>query len=446
MRGWLGTLTLFVVASAGVATWYGRPFLDERGAARLRHLPAELSDGHAQIDMACDACHTPFGGVGNEACQRCHEDGLAASQDAHPESKFTDPRNADRLANLDARRCVTCHQEHLPERTSRAGVTLPVDFCRACHEDIAKDRPSHDGLAFTTCSATGCHNFHDNRALNESFLAKHLGEPRLVASPRVPTRTPAVPRPPPAAAALDEAPPELADAAVKAAWAGSAHARGQVGCRDCHAPGGDGAPWAREPSLTTCRDCHEEQGAGFDAGKHGMREAAGLPAMTPALARRPMKADAHPRTLGCVSCHDAHTVDVRRAAVEACGECHDDAHTRAYAGTPHARAWEAELAGAAPPGSGVSCATCHLPRDNHDGRTRVQHDQNANLRPTTKMVRTVCGHCHGVGYALDALADAALVERNFDIPPAARIATTEWVERRVLEKAARQRQREEKRR
>jgi hypothetical protein len=58
-------------------------------------------------------------------------------------------------------------------------VTLATGFCQACHADVARERPSHQGVAFTSCAATGCHNFHDNRPLRESFLARHLGEPRL---------------------------------------------------------------------------------------------------------------------------------------------------------------------------------------------------------------------------------------------------------------------------
>ena len=43
----------------------------------------------------------------------------------------------------------------------------------------------------------------------------------------------------------------------------------------------------------------------------------------------------------------------------------------------------------------------------------VTHNQNDNLRPNEKMVRSVCGNCHGLQFTLDALADPALVERNF---------------------------------
>ena len=77
---------------------------------------------------------------------------LKAENDSHPLSKFTDPRNADRIDGLDARYCVTCHQEHRPGITRAMGVTLPDDYCFHCHHDIAKDRPSHAGLKFTTCT------------------------------------------------------------------------------------------------------------------------------------------------------------------------------------------------------------------------------------------------------------------------------------------------------
>jgi hypothetical protein len=47
----------------------------------------------------------------------------------------------------------------------------------------------------------------------------------------------------------------------------------------------------------------------------------------------------------------------------------------------------------------------------------VQHNQNDNLRPNEKMVRSVCANCHGLEFSLDALADRALIDRCFDGPP-----------------------------
>src|SRR3990170_4430496 len=154
--------------------------------AKLFFVPGATSHGHYQIEMACETCHaTPFAGRAalQEACVDCHGQELKEANDTHPLSKFTDPRNAERTARLDATRCVTCHVEHRPEVTHTAGVTLPLDYCFVCHQDIAKDRPSHAGLAFSTCASSGCHKFHDNRALYEDYLLRHAEQPRLLPKP-----------------------------------------------------------------------------------------------------------------------------------------------------------------------------------------------------------------------------------------------------------------------
>ena len=118
--------------------------------------------------------------------------------------------------------------------------------------------------------------------------------------------------------------------------------------------------------------------------------------------------------------------DYARAAAEACATCHDDPHTRAYFASPHRALWQAERDGRAPPGSGVSCATCHMPKTGRRGRIATNHNQNDNLRPNEKMIRGVCLDCHGLGFALDALADAELVERNFRGRPQIHVESIEW--------------------
>jgi hypothetical protein len=156
--------------------------------ARALLLPGKTTHGHHQIELACESCHgTRFGGRDalQEACVRCHGTELKAANDTHPLSKFTDPRNADRLEKLDATLCVTCHVEHRPRMTGAMGVSQPKDFCFHCHAEIAQDRPSHAGMGFETCASAGCHKFHDNRALYEDFLAKHLNDPPLRASRQV---------------------------------------------------------------------------------------------------------------------------------------------------------------------------------------------------------------------------------------------------------------------
>jgi predicted CXXCH cytochrome family protein len=436
-RWWLAA-GLVMLALSGYFS--ARLFGDDR---RL-FLPNTTSHGHYQIELACDTCHTSFSGVKQEACNQCHGEELAAVSDSHPRKKFEDPRNADRLTVLDARYCVTCHVEHQPERTRAMGVTQPDDLCFHCHAEIAKDRPSHQNFAFDGCAASGCHNYHDNTALYEDFLVKHLNEPAMLARPTVAKRDlkPWIKHLPPNSSqrALTRADADAPGAALKhlEEWAGSAHARAGVNCRDCHAPAhadGSRTAWQEKPGAAACATCHEREQQGFQSGRHGMRLAQKLSPMRPELARQPMQPDAHGRELGCSSCHGAHAVNVRRAAVEACVECHDDRHSRAYVGSPHARLWRAEQAGHGAAGSGVSCATCHLPRELHrDGDLkgiRVQHNQNANLRPNEKMIRGVCLNCHGLGFSIDALADPVLIQRNFTGRPVAHIESLDLAATRL---------------
>ena len=396
------------------------------GEDRSVFMPGSVTDGHHQIALACDRCHTPFGGVPQEACLDCHRAELEAARDSHPEGKFTDPRNAGFLARLDARRCVTCHTEHRPEITAAIGVTLPGDFCHHCHADVASERPTHQGLSFNTCASSGCHNYHDNRALYEDFLVRHGTAAPETRSAALPERKAWISRKGLERVTLTagdiEAPAYSAPGLIDA-WAGSAHAAAGVSCSHCHRSGD--ASWADQPPRQVCRSCHELEFQGFIGGKHGMRWFVDFASMSPAQARLPMKTDALSRKLDCGTCHDAHAVDVRHAAVDACLSCHADEHSEAYDRSPHFRLWRLETSGQGKPGSGVSCATCHLPRERHRvagaERVVVQHNQNANLRPGEKMIREVCLACHSLALSIDALADADLVRRNFTGAPSRRV-------------------------
>jgi hypothetical protein len=154
-----------------------------------------------------------------------------------------------------------------------------------------------------------------------------------------------------------------------------------------------------------------------------------------------MQAKARHTELTCTSCHGAHRFDTKKAAVEACVGCHRDEHTAAYERSPHHALWKKELTGELPPGSGVSCASCHLPRVEHRApdasakRTLVEHNQSDNLRPNEKMIRPVCMGCHGLGFSIDALVDTRLVKDNFAGKPGTHIKSLDMVARRVKEQA-----------
>ncbi len=419
---------LWLLFTLAACAWLGWSLARPRAAV---FLPGASSDGHHQIEAACDLCHTPFRGVAQEACLDCHAEELERARDSHAAAVFSDPRNAADLAKLDVRLCVTCHTEHQPEITAAMGVTLQRDFCVHCHADIGDERPTHVDFAPATCASGGCHNFHDNRNLHQDFLARHDAGGAATFGGSLPARETWIAvdlgdRAPLSAVDADSrgnAAPELAEA-----WASSAHAASGVACSDCH---GGGADWIDRPRPDVCASCHEAESTGFLAGRHGMRLAADLEPMSPADARLPMRPEAASRTLDCGACHEPHGVDVRVAAVDACLECHADDHSTAYAESPHADAWQAELSGEAAPGSGASCASCHLPRTETrlGGAPRivVQHNQNDNLRPNEKMLRDVCMNCHSLAFSLDALADRELIRRNFRGQPARHVESVDMV-------------------
>jgi hypothetical protein len=211
-----------------------------------------------------------------------------------------------------------------------------------------------------------------------------------------------------------------------------------VNCRGCHREESDKSKWLDRPDHTECKRCHVAAVEGFLAGKHGMRIALGLSPLSPTMARLPMKNDARNKVHGCNSCHFPHTRDRAREAVESCLECHNDDHSLAYKNSPHYQQWRQELAGKAPAQSGVSCATCHLPRepvrDDERNVVRIQHNQNLNLRPNEKMLRSVCLDCHTLSFSLDALADRDLLKNNFASKPTRHIASVEMAKQRASER------------
>lgn len=415
------------------------------------YLIGETSHGHHQIEMACDSCHTsPFGGgeVLQDACVSCHGDELKLANDAHPKSKFTNPRNADRIDILDARYCVTCHREHKEGITGEMGLTLPGDYCLGCHQDVGEKRPTHKGLAFDSCASSGCHNYHDNLALYEDFLLRHAeGKAMIPVAERASLLVEkhlAVMHSGEVATAYGT-PPNWSDLAIPAAsrdetalaeWHDSGHAQAGVTCQSCHQPDA-GMAWQQKPEAGVCSDCHQGAAQGFVAGKHGMRIAAGLAPMTPAMARIPMKSSSANLELGCLSCHSPHAVTAAETGFETCIGCHDSSHVRNFENSPHADLLFAARKGEIALHEKVDCATCHMPLEQHHekGRDvlRVNHNQNANLRPNEKMIRSVCMSCHSLAFSIDSLADKALIESNFNGHPSVHVQSIDMALEREAE-------------
>jgi len=426
---------LWSITSLVLLTWLGYTLF--KAEDKRLFMPGELTGGHHQIGIACESCHTKGFTTKRdfqEACESCHGDLRKKPFDSHPKAKFKDPRNADLLEKVDALHCISCHQEHKLEKTHKGGYTQPKDFCIHCHADIGEERPSHQGMDFMTCNNSGCHNYHNNRALYTDFLVKHLHEPDLLEKTNLPERDfgsrlqelatyPHDKYPEKTLAEKDiDATKEQQHKDVNTEWLASSHAKAGVNCTACHnetQEGNDTPVWNNHPDHQACASCHDMEVKHFQEGKHGMRIKVGLSPMTPDLARLPMQAESKDTPLNCITCHQAHQFDAKQASVEACLGCHTDEHSLAYKDSPHYDLWQKEIAGELPASSGVSCATCHMPRIDMDvndwmSRTVVMHNQNATLVPREKMLRPACLHCHGLEFSINAISDDELVKHNFN--------------------------------
>lgn len=413
------------------------------GETKEEFLIGDTTYGHYQIEMACETCHTsPFGGteVLQNSCTQCHEQELETAHDSHPKSKFTDPRNANLLKIIDARYCISCHTEHQQEQTHAMGLTLPKDYCYHCHEDIGEERDSHKDLAFDSCASAGCHNYHDNRALYEKFLLENAGQPSLLESwhtsqtKALASTTAALAKEAPLTKAASDAPPTFTRENIVNEWHDDAHALAGVNCSGCHQSKAEA--WIEKPNHEQCAECHQQETSGFLMGKHGMRLnpdlTQALAPATPSMSALNFQKEASHLTQGCNSCHGAHTFDTQTAAVDSCLGCHADQHSLAFNESPHGKLWQNKKM--QPDIAAVSCATCHMPQIettiNGEQFLLVQHNQNDNLRPNEKMIRSVCLDCHGLEFAIDALADEKLIENNFSGKPTKHIPSVDWAKAR----------------
>ncbi|MDX1696158.1 MAG: cytochrome c3 family protein, partial [Ketobacteraceae bacterium] len=278
----------------------------------------------------------------------------------------------------------------------------------------------------------GCHNYHDNRALYEDFLAKHINEPDFKTEPAL--ADPFYEKNLEKLAKLtgfEAKALQKSDANLEAEssdlindWYHSSHASAGVNCQQCH---GSGESYVEKPAPEDCKSCHAFEVETFLKGKHGMRLAAGLSPMSPDQSKLPMHREEH-KELTCNTCHSAHEFDTDYAEVEACLGCHNDEHSQAYRDSKH---YQHVVEGRE---TAVTCATCHMPRveTEHGGIDgfKVNHNQNDTLRPNEKMIRPVCLDCHGLQFSLNALADEALIKSNFKGMPSVHIESIDWVEKR----------------
>jgi hypothetical protein len=128
-------------------------------------------------------------------------------------------------------------------------------------------------------------------------------------------------------------------------------------------------------------------------------------------------------------------MDVQFSRTEACLNCHSDEHSLSFKDSPHGQLQLKADQGELPQQAAVSCATCHLPTvEKGKDDFFVNHNQNDNLRPNEKMIRSVCMQCHNLEFSIDALADKALIENNFSHPPTEHIPSIDWALKREKKK------------
>ena len=76
-----------------------------------------------------------------------------------------------------------------------------------------------------------------------------------------------------------------------------------------------------------------------------------------------------------------------------------------------------------------------MPQTEKGGKVLTNHNQNDTLRPNEKMIRATCMSCHGLGFAIDALADPALIANNFSGQPMRHVESIDWALKRVEQPA-----------
>jgi hypothetical protein len=299
-------------------------------------------------------------------------------------------------------------------------------------------RSSHAGLGFDTCANAGCHNYHDNRALYETFFVDNASSPWL--------KTKAVIVPPNAAAhtAGDSlnAHPEFKSTELPLStnanhWDDNLHIQKGIACSSCHLSSDQASEqWLTKPAIKQCQQCHLKEAKGFKLGRHGMRLPYKMAAAKPSDSRmlefdKSMSSVEH----DCVACHQKNSFGTRFAATQACLGCHKDEHSKAFPTSPHALI---EASNESSHGSAtVDCATCHMPRVSTSGSGNlisVEHNQSLYLRPNEKMIRPVCMACHGLAFSIDALADLNLIRNNFSGRPSRHVPSIDWALKRKASK------------
>jgi len=226
--------------------------------------------------------------------------------------------------------------------------------------------------------------------------------------------------------------------AAVAQWRGSAHARAQVGCEQCH--GSDHGKIVRGEArvdMKVCAPCHQKAYREHKASRHGMGLHSGwgctrnLPnpkkdeclfchragdqaPLSGVQCARFLKQSAEMKEIGCNYCHSVE---------ESCDACHTKHATdlkivrnpnscaKCHMGPDHPQweMWQTSLHGtlnaSAGRALGPDCQSCHMPKGSHDVSTGMTMNSGGVPFPEPKAkaardrMLQVCSGCHAPAFA-----------------------------------------------
>ncbi len=407
------------------------------------YVPAKVAHSHHQIAGDCVSCHTPFANRTDNKCITCHENIYTEDSVSHKPVSFERNMHQDLLKKVDVTQCESCHRVHHNENDNLTTLVDASQYCLTCHNEIVTNKEHHHaGMKKEACSE--CHNYHDNTIAIASFVHQNRRGNKIKSDVNVLERNFLKQYKQVSIYAVRELGIEKNDAprslkfddSILVDWQMSKHASAGVNCSFCHL-NNKTDQWLEKPDYNVCDNCHPRETDEYLLSTHGIRIKQNLPSFQVKDARLAMQKDASKKKLTCNSCHSDHRFNTELTVLETCLDCHNDEHSLAYKNSLHFKTLNDSREDHKKALSGVSCATCHFPRESIEvGKqlyTHVQHNVNRDSNKIKKFARTVCLQCHSLKFSLNSLNDKAVLKSNFSEQPAySRIPIMRFVKRNRL--------------
>ena len=195
-------------------------------------------------------------------------------------------------------------------------------------------------------------------------------------------------------------------------WVNSKHAKAGVDCITCHKSHEEARPKKSAVESKICAQCHAEKYEQFLRGRHSIAwdkmKAHRQYEITPDPLKKAFCEKCHNIQTKCNSCHTSHSFYAEEAREpESCKKCHTGLagpHDEMYASSLHGTIYAAEKSLIRAP----TCASCHMPKGNHNIGFGIIYDSWGNAvdiqgMPLSKekqekirkeMSEEVCYQCH----------------------------------------------------